>query len=88
MSRYWYAAVIPGGDPRLASSYQRITFNAGKPTCVEGTRVCAIYSRAGGPAPFSPLSGNLIGYVATALATLRPQPQGSKYFVYLKGILG
>lgn len=85
MARYWYSYVTPTGDPRLASSYQLITFNGGKPGCSDGgTTVCAIYSPAGGAFPFSPLSQNLLGYIATALATLAPEPQGSKLFIYMK----
>lgn len=88
MSRFWYSYVVPAGDPRLSSSYQRITFNGGKPTCENGTAMCAIYAPEGGPFPYSPLSANLQGYIATALATLTPQPNlpdDGKFFVYLKG---
>lgn len=85
MARYWYSYVVPNADPRLSSNYQLITNNGGKPGCTEGGQLCAIYSVEGGPFPFSPLSSNLLGYIATALSTLQPQPdEGSKFFVYLK----
>jgi hypothetical protein len=82
MSRYWYSFVVNNSDPRLAQGYQLI--DKGKPECFNGTRICAIYSTAGGPFPFSPLSANLISYISTALATSRPQPLQGKYHVYLK----
>lgn len=83
--RYWYSFVVPSGDPRLASNYQLITANNGKPGCFEGIAMCAIYAPAGGPFPFSPISANLLGYIATALSTLQPQPEDGKFYVYLKG---
>lgn len=85
MARYWYSYVVPNADPRLASSYQKITNNGGRPGCYQGPILCAIYAPSGGPFPFSPLSANLLGYIATALSTLQPQPQeDGKLFVYLK----
>ena len=85
MSRYWYSLVVGSGDPRLSSNYQLITNNNGKPGCIFGSQICAIYAPAGGPFPFSPLSPNMMGYIATALSTLTPQPPGEVgRYVYLK----
>jgi len=87
MARFWYAYVLPSGDPRLSSSYQLIRQNSGTPRCTLGTALCAIYSPAGGPFPLSPLSANLQEYIAAALVNGIPQPEtplGAKYFVYLK----
>jgi len=85
MARYWYSYVVPNGDPRLSSNYQLITNNGGRPGCEEGSQMCAIFSRGGGPFPDSPLSANLMGYIATALSTLSPQPaEDGRFYVYLK----
>jgi len=85
MARRWYSYIVPDSDPRLSSNYQLIKH--GFPTCISGTRLCAIYSPEGGPFPFSPISQNLQDYIAAALATGFAQPDfpdGSKFFVYLK----
>lgn len=87
MARYWYSHVVPSADPRLASSYQLLTINNGIPRCLSGATMCAINAPAGGPFPFSPLSSNLLTYIAAALANGVPQPElplGSKFYVYLK----
>lgn len=68
----------------MAKSYHVIT---GKPGCVSGASVCAIYAGDCGPSPVSPLSSNILTYIADALGELVAQPQlpvGSKYFVYMK----
>ena len=86
MARHWYAYIVPNSDPRLSSNYQLI--KNGGPTCISGNQLCAIYSPEGGLFPFSPLSQNLQDYIAAALATGIAQPdfpEGSKFFVYLKG---
>ena len=87
MARSWYSYVVPNGDPRLSSSYQRLVINSGTPKCFSGTRICAINAPFTGPFPFSPLSPNLLSYIAAALANGIPQPElpaGSRYYVYLK----
>ena len=84
MARYWYSYVVRSADPRLSSSYQLLKIN---PTCTTGPNLCAINSIEGGPFPFSPLSANLLDYIAAAIATGIPQPQmpfGSTYYVYMK----
>ncbi|MBB6501663.1 hypothetical protein [Pedobacter cryoconitis] len=83
MANAWYT-YNGTGDPTLASSYSKLT---GKPICLSGTVVCAIYAPAGGLFPFSPLSANILCYIDDGLSTLVPQPQlpaGTKYFVYMR----
>jgi len=87
MARYWYAYIIPDADPRLASSYQLLKINNGTPRCINGSALCAINVPEGGPFPLTPLSQNILDYIAAALTNGVPQPEfpeGSKFFVYLK----
>jgi len=85
MARCWYA--FTGGtasDPTLAGNYWK---SIGKPGCVNGAFVCAIYAEGCGLTPISPLSVNLQTYIANALSDLVAEPQlpiGSQFFVYLK----
>ena len=81
MANNWYA-YNGVGDPKLASSYSKIT---GLPGCIDGSTVCAIYS-PGGLNPTSPLSSNLLSYIASGQAQGVPQPQttGAKLFVYMR----
>ena len=82
MARCWYA--YNGiGDPLLIASYTLITI--GKPVCISGSFVCAIYAPACGPNP-SVLSTRIKSYIGFLLSTLVPQPgdEGVKKYVYGK----
>jgi len=85
MANTWYAYIGgTAGDPTLARNYSRIS---GKPGCDTGAFICAIYAPDGGINPTSPLSGNILTYIANGLSNLVPEPQlplGTKFFVYLK----
>lgn len=85
MRRCWYA--YDGiGDPFLASSYIIITV---KPGCINGCTVCAIYVPACDVNPSSPLSQNMMVYIANLLATCIAQPSlppGAKKYVYGKDV--
>ena len=82
MARAWYS--YNGiGDPLLIASY---TLSTLRPACLNGTRVCAIYTPAGGPNP-SVLSTNIRNYIGNVLSTLVAQPDanpGIKKYVYGK----
>ena len=88
MARFWYA--YNGiGDPYLPSSYNIILSRPPqpppKPTCVNGTRVCAIYTPLGGINPTTPLSSNIRLYIANFFLTTVAQPDsssGTKKYVY------
>ncbi|MBB6501664.1 hypothetical protein [Pedobacter cryoconitis] len=86
MGLNWYAYIGgTAGDPTLARNYSRIVH--GKPGCVFGAFVCAIYSLGGMITPYSPLTPNIQTYIANGLANLVPEPQlpvGSKPYVYMK----
>jgi len=82
MANNWYA-YNGVGDPTVASSYRKIN---GLPGCAGGAEVCAIYT-TGGNFPTSPLTGNILSYIASGQAQLVAQPQspaGSKLFVYMR----
>lgn len=85
MANSWYAYIGgTAGDPTQAKNYSKIV---GKPGCVSGAFVCAIYAPSGGINPTSPLSGNLLTYIANGLSNLVAEPQvpaGTKAFVYMK----
>jgi len=83
MANYWYA-YNGVGDPTLASSYSKIEF--GNPSCTAGAELCAIYV-TGGDIPFSPLTSNILTYIANGKTMWVPQPQlptGTKFFVYMR----
>lgn len=85
MARCWYA-YNGFGDPFLASSYFLMST---KPGCINGCTVCAIYTPACDINPSSPLSQNMLTYIANLLATCIAQPQDSnrfKKYVYGKDI--
>ncbi len=84
MANCWYIFGGAGFDPLLASSYRRIS---GRPGCLDGSQICAIYSPSCGTLPDSPLSSNLQTYITNGLSTHLAQPQTpafTKLFVYLK----
>ncbi|WP_367868002.1 hypothetical protein [Pedobacter sp. WC2423] len=80
MARFWYS--YNGiGDPLLPTSYNQMTL---KPGCINGARVCAIYS-PGFFNPTAPLSSRLRTYIANIQLALIPQPDSSlgvKKYVY------
>lgn len=93
MSRYWYSYDPGMGASDVASSYSKIligNFQPGKPTCLTGAQICAIYSSGDvfSPLPNDPLSINLLNYINAALASggQVPQPSlaGYKKYVYLR----
>jgi len=82
MPRCWYA-YNGVGDPLLISSYSLVGI---KPGCINGSRVCAIYTPNCGPTP-ALLSANIRNYIADLLITLVAQPNGGlgvKKYVYGK----
>ena len=84
MSRYWYTYDPAAGSAFVAASYTRL--DIGKPTCLNGTEVCAIYAPAGDVTPFDPLSNNIQQYITAGLASGGhvAQPQIGKKYVYLR----
>lgn len=85
MARSWYGYIGgPTGDPRLASDYTIIT---GKPACITGPNVCAIYAPGLDLSPNAPLSTNMLLYISNARVSGVPEPQsptGTKRYVYLR----
>lgn len=85
MANAWYAYIGgTAGDPTLAKNYIKII---GKPGCLSGAFVCAIYAPGGGIFPIAPLSTHILEYIGSGLSNLVPQPQepaGTKFFVYMK----
>lgn len=82
MARSWYA-YNGVGDPLLIASYILTTV---KPACINGRRICAIYTPNGGPIP-SVISTNIRNYIGIILVTLVAQPDanpGIKKYVYGK----
>ena len=82
MARSWYA-YNGVGDPLQIASYILTTV---RPTCLNGSRICAIYTPAGGPTP-SILSTNIRNYIANVFGILIAQPDanpGIKKYAYGK----
>ena len=81
MARAWYSYI--NGNPLLIASWRIIN---GKPACVNGGEVCAIYAYYPGEnPPTNPvrISSNLQEYLSSLRATLVAEPQnGDKKFVY------
>jgi hypothetical protein len=87
MAKCWYAYNDGNHcalDPLLASSYRLMS---GKPTCLDGSSICAILANDCGTVPTSPLSNNIKLYIMNGLITGLAQPQMpifAKLYVYLK----
>lgn len=82
MARSWYSYNGTGATNQ-PSSYTLVTSD---PTCVEGTRLCAIYAINGGANP-STISARIQAYISNLFVTGVPQPVlpvGAKKYVYGK----
>ena len=80
MARFWYS-YNGVGDPFLTTSYNQSLV---KPTCINGPRICAIYS-PGATNPTSPLSTRLRTYISNIFVALTAQPESNvKKYVYAR----
>jgi len=84
MPRTWYAYLGgPLGDARLPANYG---LTDRKPACNGGRTICAIYAFNGDISPTTPLSVNLLLYIANSRVSGVAEPQfppGAKKYVYL-----